>query len=97
MHRRFLDVTSRTTFDHLPARAEGDGWTRESIAVLDVESPRGEDQVELGFELDGSTEALPHHVDRVPLRPEQARALAADLEAAAAAAERGEAMVSRRG
>ncbi|WP_160133689.1 DUF6360 family protein [Halococcus salsus] len=97
MHRRFLDVTSRTTFDHLPARAEGDGWARESIAVLDVESPRGEDHVELGFELDGSTEVLPHHVDRIPLAPDQARTLAADLEAAAAAAERGEAMVSRRG
>ncbi|ESP87807.1 DUF6360 family protein [Candidatus Halobonum tyrrellensis] len=98
MRPRHLDVTAYTTFDHVGARAEGDGWTDEAVAVLDVTSPAGEPTVSLGFELDPSdTPNLPHHADHVPLTPERARTLAAELEAAADAAEAGEAMTSGRG
>ena len=98
MRPRHLDVTAHTTFDHVGARAEGDGWTDETVAVLDVTSPAGDPTVSLGLELDPSgTPNLPHHADYVPLTPDQARTLAAELEAAATAAEAGEAMTSGRG
>ncbi|WP_306059270.1 DUF6360 family protein [Natronococcus wangiae] len=96
--RRRLDVTAYTTFDHVDARAAGDGWVDEAVAVLDVESPRDERTVTLGLELDpGDLARLDPHADFVPLTPGQARVLAAELEAAADAAERGEAMTSGRG
>jgi hypothetical protein len=96
--RRYLDVTANTTLDYLTARAEGADWTNESGAVLDVESPRGEERVTLGLELDPTGfDHLPHHADYASLTPEQARELASDLEDAATAAERGDAMTSRRG
>lgn len=95
--RRQLDVTAYTTFDHVDARAMGDGWTDEAVAVLDVESPRDERAVTLGLELDPvELEHLEPHADTVPLTPGQARVLAAELEAAADAAESGEAMTSGR-
>jgi len=98
MQGRRLDVTARTTFDYLGARAEGDGWTDEGVAVLDVESPPDDPRVVVGLELDpGDLDTLSPHVDRVPLTPEQARTLAAELEAVAAAAEEGEATTSARG
>jgi len=98
MGKRFLDVTARTTLDFLEARAEGDDWTDEAVAVLDVESPGEAELVELGLELDPSdTDNLPHHAQYVPLSPDQARSLAADLEDAADAAEAGERLTSRRG
>jgi hypothetical protein len=97
MHRH-LDVTARTTLDHVEARAEGDGWTDEAIAVVDVESPACEDVVRVGLELDPlETTELPPHVQYVPLTPDQARTLADDLENAADAAEAGERLTSRRG
>ena len=96
-HRR-LDVTAYTTLDHVDARAEGDGWTDETVGVVDVESPEGESTVWLGLELDPTAaETVPPHADYASLAPEQARALAAALEEAATAAERGEAMTSGRG
>lgn len=98
MDRRYLDVTAHTTLDHLTVRAEGADWTDESVAVLDVTSPRDEKRVTLGLEVDpDGLDELPHHVDYLPLTPEQARDLALDLEKAATAAERGDAMTSRRG
>lgn len=98
MTQRYLDVTAHTTLDYLTARAEGADWTDESVAVLDVESPRGKDTVTFGLELDPvGFENLAHHADYASLTPEQARTLASDLETAATAAERGEAMTSRRG
>jgi hypothetical protein len=97
MHRQ-LDVTASTTFDFLDARVTGDGWSEESIAVLDVESPRDEETVTLALELDPvDVKRLEPHAETVPLTPEQARELAAELETAADAAERGEALTSRRG
>ena len=93
--RRHLDVTAYTTLDHVDARAEGDGWTDDGVAVLDVESPRGEDGVSLGLELDPGGH-LPHHADYAALTPAQARTLAEALEEAAAAAERGESLTSGR-
>jgi hypothetical protein len=96
--RRQLDVTASTTFDFLEARATGDGWTEERVAVLDVESPRDEETVTLALELDPvGLECLEPHADTVPLTPGQARELAAELETAADAAERGEARTSGRG
>lgn len=94
--RRHLDVTANTTFDHLQVRAEGDGWTDETVAVLDVESPRDEQTVRVGFELDPDVDVLPHHATYVTLAPGEARRFAEDLDAAAAAADRGEAMTSGR-
>lgn len=97
MHRH-LDVTARTTLDHVEAIAEGVDWTDEAVAVLDVESPAGRDVVRVGLELDPlEAGELPHHVQYVPLDPDQARTLAADLEEAADAAEAGEKLTSRRG
>ena len=96
--RRHLDVTANTTFDFLDVRLFGDAWETETVAVLDVESPRGEETVTLGLETDlAAHDELAPHADVVPLTPEQARTLADDLTAAADAAERGESMTSRRG
>ncbi|QLG49703.1 DUF6360 family protein [Natrinema halophilum] len=98
MQGRHLDVTACTTFDHLVARSEGDSWAEDAIAVLDVTSPADETTVSLGLELDpGGLEHLPHHVDYVPLSPEQARTLAAELREVARAAERGDAASNGRG
>jgi hypothetical protein len=96
MHR-FLDVTAKTTLDFVDARTVGDDWTDTGVAVVDVESPRDADSVSLGLELDpADSEHVPHHADYVTLSPEQARTLAADLAAAADAAEAGDAMTSGR-
>jgi hypothetical protein len=97
MNRRLLDVTANTTLDFVDGRAESADWTEEALAVLDVESPRGEETVSLGLELDPTDlEILGHHADFATLTPSQARSLAADLEAAAAAAEAGENLTTRR-
>ncbi|WP_459879194.1 hypothetical protein [Halorubrum gandharaense] len=47
--RRHLDVTANTTFDFLDVRVFGDDWETETVAVLDVESPRGEETVTSGW------------------------------------------------
>lgn len=95
--RRHLDVTTYTTFDHLDACVEGDGWIGETVAILDVESPRDGQTVTLGLEHDpGTLERLEHHADYALLTPGQARTLADELEAAAAAADRGDALTSGR-
>lgn len=98
MERRQLDVTAYTTFDFLDGRAEGVDWTDEGVAVLDVESPEGDEGVRLGLELDpADLEHAPAHADYVSLTPEQARTLAAELEDVADAAEAGESHTSGRG
>ncbi|MFC4549312.1 MULTISPECIES: DUF6360 family protein [Halorussus] len=91
MADRVLSVNAYTTFDLIDAIAEGHGWTEEAPAVLNVKTPRGEDapeQVLLQLELDNTqlTE-LPAHADTVPLTPDQARKLAAELERYADSAE----------
>ena len=97
MTRRLLDVTANTTLDFVDGRAAGVDWTDDGVAVVDVESPRDEEAVTLGLELDpADLDRLDHHADYVTLSPDQARTLAADLEAAADAAERGDSMTSGR-
>jgi len=88
MSERFLDVTAHTTLDFVEARVEGRGWTAEGAAVVDVESPSDSDAVSLGIEVDPvAVDRLEHHAEYASLTPDQARELAADLEAAADVAE----------
>ncbi|MGZ0747488.1 DUF6360 family protein [Haloparvum sp. AD34] len=103
---RHLNVTANTTFDHLPARATGDGWDVETVAILDVESPGEESPgdetdgdelaVRVGLELDADVDGLPHHAAFLSLSPTQARTFAGDLERVATAAENGETITSGR-
>lgn len=98
MNRRLLDVTANTTLDFVEGRAESADRTEEAAAVVDVESPQGAETVSLGVELDPTDlDRLAPHADYVTLTPAQARTLAADLEAAADAAESGDSMTTRRG
>ncbi|MFC4450677.1 DUF6360 family protein [Halorussus aquaticus] len=82
MADRVLKVNAYTTLDLVEARAEGHDFEESAYATLNVTAPRNDpDRVELQFELDNtSLDALPAHADRADLSPEQARALAADLE-----------------
>lgn len=93
---RHLNVTANTTFDHLPARATGNGWDAETVAILDVESPGDEPTVRVGLELDADVDGLPHHAAFVELAPEEARTFAGDLERVATTAENGETTTSGR-
>lgn len=103
---RHLNVTANTTFDHLPARATGDGWDAETVAIVDVESPGdaspgndspGDDPtVRVGLELDADVDGLPHHATFVSLTPAEARTFASDLERVATVAENGETTTSGR-
>jgi hypothetical protein len=96
--KRYLDVTANTTLDHVDVRVTGKDLAGQTVGVLDVESPKNEQTVELGLELDSVGLAhLPHHAQFASLTPDQARTLANDLEAAAVAAERDESMTSGRG
>lgn len=88
MDRRLLDVNAYTTLDVLEASARGGDWTDDTVAVLDVETPDGEDRVSLRLELDpGDLEHVDHHADRVDLTHDQARTLAEALQDAAGPAE----------
>lgn len=84
MADRVLSVNAYTTFDLLDGVAEGHGWTDEASAVLNVTTPRGEtapETVLLQVELDNTDlERLPAHAETVPLSPDRARKLAAELE-----------------
>ncbi|RQG89008.1 hypothetical protein EA462_11525 [Natrarchaeobius halalkaliphilus] len=97
MTGRILDVTAHTTFDYLEVQAIGNGWIDETVGVLDVESPRGKRTVTFGLESDpADLHHIEHHAESVTLTPDQARSLAEELREAASAAERGDAMSSRR-
>ncbi|ADB62449.1 hypothetical protein Htur_3587 [Haloterrigena turkmenica DSM 5511] len=77
-----MTVNAYTTLDYVEAVAKGAAFEWESIAVVnataDTEDP---DCVHLQLELDNlSEEHLPKHMEELELTPEQARALAADLE-----------------
>ena len=89
MDRRLLDVTAYTTFDFVPAQAQGPDWLEEAVAVLDADVPDHDpERVELSLELDPSDlDNLDHHADIVKLSPSEARELADDLEKAANKAE----------
>jgi hypothetical protein len=89
MDRRLLDVTAYTTFDFVPAQAQGADWLEEAVAVLDADVPDHDpERVELSLELDPSDlDRLDHHADIVKLSPSEARELADDLEKAANKAE----------
>ena len=79
---RLMTVNAYTTLDLVDAVAEGHEFEEEAYATLNVTSPRNNpDHVSLQLELDntGLTE-LPAHAETVTLTPEQARAIAADLE-----------------
>lgn len=108
---RYLNVTANTTFAHLPARATGDGWGADTVAIVDVESPGqespgdeipgdespGDDPtVRVGLELDADVAGLPHHAVFLALSPAEARTFAGDLERVATAAENGETTTSGR-
>lgn len=78
---RLLKVNAYTTLDYVEAEVEGHELADEAPAVLNVTADRHDpDHVELALELDDALDAVPHHVDRVPLSPAQARAIATDLE-----------------
>lgn len=79
MADRIIKVNAYTTFDLLDGEAEGHGWTEEALAVLNVTT--GDGDVVLEMELDNTeTENIPAHAERVRLSPEEARALAGELE-----------------
>ncbi|MFP8951443.1 DUF6360 family protein [Natrialbaceae archaeon A-arb3/5] len=82
MSDRLVSVTAKTTLDYVEAVARGETFEWESIAVVNATSDRQEpDCVRLQAELDNvSEERLPKHMDEFSLTPQQARALAADLE-----------------
>ena len=90
MADRVLKVNAYTTLDLVDARAEGHGFEESAYATLNVTAPRNDpDRVELQLELDNTQlDALPAHADTADLSPEQARALAADLEKYAEKVER---------
>lgn len=68
---------------------ERPGGTRQAVAVVNATHPRGDpDYVELQVEMEATDVDLSAHADTVRLTPDQARELAADLEAAADSAER---------
>ncbi len=92
MADRILKVNAYTTLDLVEARAEGHDFEESAYATVNVTAPRTDpDRVELQFELDNTgLDAVPPHADRADLSPEQARALAADLEKYAAKVERAE-------
>ncbi|KTG30630.1 DUF6360 family protein [Haloferax profundi] len=82
MPDRILTVNAYTTLDLVDGTAQGHDFDESAFAVLNVTSPRkSPDAVTLELELDGTQlDALPPHADRVSLSPDEARALAADLE-----------------
>jgi hypothetical protein len=89
MADRIMRVNAYTTLDLVDASAEGHGFDEEAYATVNVTSPRSApDHVEFAMELDNtSLETLAPHADRLRLSPEQARELAAALEAEAESVE----------
>lgn len=82
MPDRLMKVNAYTTFDLIDATVRGHEFEADSFAVLNATSPRkNPDEVKLQLELDNmSEEHLPAHMEEVHLSPEEARALASDLE-----------------
>ena len=89
MSDRLITVNAYTTLDYVEATAKGREFEWESVAVVNATVDREEpDAVHLQFELDNLAEQhLPKHMEDLELTPEQARALAADLEKHAARVE----------
>jgi precorrin-2 methylase len=79
---RLMTVNAYTTLDLVDAVAEGHGFEEEAFATLNVTSPRQDpDHVSLQLELDNTQlSELPAHAETLTLTPDQARAIAADLE-----------------
>jgi hypothetical protein len=86
---RLLDVSAYTTLDYVTGRVFGSDWSDDAAAVVDVDRPKAAPgSVRLQLEFDGEDVAnIAHHADSISLSPDQARALAADLERQAANAE----------
>lgn len=82
MSDRLLSVTAHTTLDYVEGKAVGETFEWESVAVVNATADREDpESVRLQLELDNlSEEYVPKHMDALELTPEQARALAADLE-----------------
>jgi hypothetical protein len=79
-----MDVNAYTTLDFADGVVERPGGSEEAVAVVNATHPRDDpDYVELQVEMDATDIDLPAHADTVQLTPDQARELAADLEAAA--------------
>jgi len=84
MARRITDVNAYTTLDFADGVVEYPRDTEVAVAVVNATHPRDDpDHVELQVEMDATDTDLPAHADTVQLTPDQARDLAADLEAAA--------------
>lgn len=82
MSDRLITVNAYTTLDYVEAVARGEEFEWESVAVVNATAD-GEDPdcVHLQLELDNlAEEHLPKHMEDLELTPDQARALAADLE-----------------
>ncbi|USZ70921.1 DUF6360 family protein [Natronosalvus halobius] len=79
---RLMRVTAYTTLDLADAVVTGHDFQDEQDAVVDATAARTQpDHVKLQLELDNMMEDhLPAHMEEVRLTPDQARALAADLE-----------------
>ncbi|THE65138.1 hypothetical protein D8Y22_07905 [Salinadaptatus halalkaliphilus] len=82
MSDRLMTVNADTTLDYVEAVATGETFEWESVGVVNATADREEpDCVRLQTELDNVTEQhLPKHMLELELTPDQARALAADLE-----------------
>lgn len=96
---RLLDVSAYTTLDYVTGRAVGPDWSDDSAAVVDVDRPKSDPEtVRLRIEFDGEDmNRVEHHADSISLSPDQARALAADLERYATNAEAGDDVPGGRG
>lgn len=96
---RLLDVSAYTTLDYVTGRVFGPDWSDDAAAVVDVDRPESAPgNVRLQLEFDGEDVThVAHHADSVSLSPDQARALAADLERQAANAEAEEDVPGGRG
>ncbi|WP_049927814.1 DUF6360 family protein [Halopiger goleimassiliensis] len=82
MSDRLMTVNAYTTLDYVEAAARGETFEWESIAVVNATADDEEPEaVRLQFELDNVREEyLPKHMEELELTPDQARALASDLE-----------------
>lgn len=82
MSDRLLSVNAHTTLDYVEGKAIGETFEWESVAVVNATTDReGPDNVRLQLEFDNlSEEYVPKHMTELELPPEQARALATDLE-----------------
>ncbi|MCU4751914.1 DUF6360 family protein [Halobacteria archaeon AArc-curdl1] len=82
MADRLMSVTAYTTLELADVLVKGHDFETEGYAVVDATADRkSPDHVKLQLEADNMTEThLPAHMEELRLTPEQARALAADLE-----------------